>query len=257
MTSFNQNYDRVAEERRARRHRPALQGGEYVCDICGRNIYIGYSLKSAAEFIDILRTSDPDEDIASLDVESLFTHVPAQETIEIFLDCVYRSGRTPLLIPERLLKEMLEACTMEAPFLSHRGELFRQAFTWVFLKALELGRVLKNGVHFFKLHPTPGLYTRYIDDIFITTSNDEDANSLMMALQNNSCLTFTCEQSDQRRLPFLDLDITKDEVGFRTKVYTKATNVERCLNARGECPTAYKRSVAAAYIYQQGPNPLQ
>ncbi|XP_076029860.1 uncharacterized protein LOC143018388 [Oratosquilla oratoria] len=36
MTSFNQNYDRVAEERRARRHRPALPGGEYVCDICGR-----------------------------------------------------------------------------------------------------------------------------------------------------------------------------------------------------------------------------
>ncbi|XP_076052767.1 uncharacterized protein LOC143032184 [Oratosquilla oratoria] len=30
MTSFNQNYDRVAEERRARRHRPALPGGEHV-----------------------------------------------------------------------------------------------------------------------------------------------------------------------------------------------------------------------------------
>ncbi|XP_076032430.1 uncharacterized protein LOC143020154 [Oratosquilla oratoria] len=105
---------------------PTYRMAKILNNILTPFIPIGYSLKSAAEFIDILRTSDPDEDIASLDVESLFTHVPTQETIEILLDCVYRSGQTPLSIPERLLKEMLEPCTMEAPFLSHRGELFRQ-----------------------------------------------------------------------------------------------------------------------------------
>ncbi|XP_076066930.1 uncharacterized protein LOC143040121 [Oratosquilla oratoria] len=77
---------------------------------------------------------------------------------------------------------------------------------------------------------------------------DEDANSLLTAFQYNSCLTFTCEQSKQKRLPFLDIDITKDENGFRTKVYIKDTNVGRCHNARGECPPAYKRSVDATYI---------
>ena len=34
---------------------------------------------------------------------------------------------------------------------------------------------------------------------------------------------------------------------FQTTVYVKPTNVGRCLNARGECPDSYKRSVDAAY----------
>ncbi|XP_076056335.1 uncharacterized protein LOC143034285 [Oratosquilla oratoria] len=212
----------------------------------------GRTVSSAAEFIDLLRTAPPCQDIASLDAESLFTHVPVDETISYILDRLSLSDLPALNIQEYVLKSMLETCTKEAPFLSHRGELFKQ------VDGVAMGSPL--GVLFanmymahveekvFQHHPPPGLYTRYIDDIFITTSNDEDTNSFMMALQNNSCLTFTNERSDQRRLPFLDLDITKHEVGFRTKVYTKATNVGRCLNARGECPTAYKRSVGAAYI---------
>lgn len=100
----------------------------------------------------------------------------------------------------------------------------------------------------FQHYPPPLIYARYIDDIFITTSLDEDVTNWITTFQNSSCLTFTCERSTERRLPFLDLDITKDDNGSRTKVYTKATNVGHCFNARGECPAAYKRSVAAAYI---------
>ncbi|XP_076037112.1 uncharacterized protein LOC143022666 [Oratosquilla oratoria] len=62
----------------------------------------GHPLKSAVEFIDILKTTAPDEDIDSLDVSSLFTHVPVQETIGIILDTVYRSSQDPLPIPEVL-----------------------------------------------------------------------------------------------------------------------------------------------------------
>ncbi|XP_076030841.1 uncharacterized protein LOC143019024 [Oratosquilla oratoria] len=86
----------------------------------------GYSLKSAVEFIDILRTTEPDKDIASLDAESLFTQFPVRETIGIILNNVYRSGRVPIPILEQSLKDMLATCTMEAPFLSYRWELFHQ-----------------------------------------------------------------------------------------------------------------------------------
>ncbi|XP_076056327.1 uncharacterized protein LOC143034276 [Oratosquilla oratoria] len=210
------------------------------------------SVSSATDFIDLLRTAPPCHDIASLDAESLFTNVPVDETINIILDRVYRSDLPALNIPEYILKAMLETCTKEAPFLSHRGELFKQVDgvamgspLGVLFANMYMAQVEKK---VFNHHPPPGLYARYIDDIFITTSSDEDANSLLTAFQNNSCLTFTCEQSEQKRLPFLDIDITKDKNGFKTKVYTKDTNVGRCLNARGECPPAYKRSVAAAYI---------
>ena len=100
----------------------------------------------------------------------------------------------------------------------------------------------------FHHNPPPGIYARYIDDIFVTISSDEDVSTMITALQQKSCLTFTSERSVEGCLPFLDVNISKTENGFCTKVYKKATNVGRCLNARGECPISYKRSVAAAYI---------
>ena len=102
----------------------------------------------------------------------------------------------------------------------------------------------------FQNSPLPGMYARYIDDIFITINNNEDITRLINALENNSVLKFTSENSDNGRLPFLDIDITKQADKFKTTVYTKPTNVGRCLNAKGECPEAYKRSVVASYVYR-------
>ena len=44
-----------------------------------------YSLNSRDEFIDLLKSSRPDGQLASLDVSSLFTNVPVHETIDIML----------------------------------------------------------------------------------------------------------------------------------------------------------------------------
>ncbi|XP_076069838.1 uncharacterized protein LOC143041708 [Oratosquilla oratoria] len=209
------------------------------------------SVSSVTEFIDLLRTAPSCQNIASLDVESLFTNVPVDETIDIILNRVYRSNRLIIDIPEDVIKSMLETCTKEAPFLSHRGELFRQ------VDGVAMGSPL--GVLFANMYmayveektfhhqPSPGIYARYID-IFITTNSNKDVPNLISAFLDNSCLTFTNEQSVERRLPFLDLDISKTDNVFNTKVYTKDTNIGRCLNARGECPGAYKISVAAAYV---------
>ena len=212
----------------------------------------GRSVKSATEFIDLLHTAPPCKDISSLDVESLFTNVPVDETINIILKHVYHSDQPKLDIPEDVLKSLLETCTKEAPFFSHRGELFRQ-IDGVAMRS-PLGVLFANMYvaeveeRTFKNHPPPGIYVRYIDDIFVSTTEDDQIPTMITKLQDNSCLKFTCENSVEGRLPFLDVDITKRGDHFNTRVYTKATNVGRCLNARGECPIAYKRSVAASYV---------
>ncbi|XP_076069727.1 uncharacterized protein LOC143041604 [Oratosquilla oratoria] len=210
------------------------------------------SVSSVAEFIDLLRTAPPCRDIASLDVESLFTNVPVDDTIDIILNRVYRSDRPMIDIPKDVLKSMLETCTKEAPFFSHRGELFGQVDGVAMGSPLEVLFANMYMAHdeekTFHHQPSPGIYARYIDDIIITTNSNEDVPNLISAFLDNSCLTFTHEQSVERRLPFLDLDISKIENGFNTKVYTKDTNIRRCLNAHGECPAGYKRSVAAAYV---------
>ena len=158
----------------------------------------------------------------------------------------------PLPISEDVLRDLLKACTKEAPFLSHRGELFRQ------VDGVAMGSPL--GVLFanmymatveertFSEQQKPKIYGRYIDDIFITVQNNEDAINLREKFKNNSVLNFTIENSDQKTLPFLDVLISQKDERFFTTVYTKATNTGRCLNAKGECPESYKRSVVNAYV---------
>ena len=231
---------------------PTYQVAKKLNSLLAPYVPLGRSVSSATEFIDLLRTAPPCHDIASLDVESLFTNVPVDETISIIMDRVYRSDQPILDIPEDVLRAMLVTCTKEAPFLSHKGELFRQ------VDGVAMGSPL--GVLFanmymaqveertFSSHPPPGIYARYIDDIFITTTTNEDVPHMIAALEHHSSLAFTSECSVEGRLPFLDVDISKQDQGFKTKVYTKATNVGRCLNARGECPVQYKISVISSYV---------
>ncbi|XP_066966311.1 uncharacterized protein [Macrobrachium rosenbergii] len=86
-----------------------------------------HSLKSSAEFLEALRAAPPGGCIASMDVESLFTNVPVDETIQMILDRVYRDPTTPSLnIPEHALRALLEICTKKAPFSNHRGHMYTQ-----------------------------------------------------------------------------------------------------------------------------------
>ncbi|XP_076043751.1 uncharacterized protein LOC143026856 [Oratosquilla oratoria] len=86
-----------------------------------------YSLRSIDEFLDILHSTNPQGIMPSLDVQSLFSHGPILPTINIIMDNVYHHPQLPPpKIPENILKQLLIACTTEAPFKSPTGHLFYQ-----------------------------------------------------------------------------------------------------------------------------------
>ena len=141
---------------------------------------------------------------------------------------------------------------MEAPFLSHKGELYCQ------IDGVAMGsplRVLFANMYMveveentFRRHDKPTLYARYIDDIFVTSKDEADLKNIQEALQRNSVLKFTIEKSQDQRIPFLDVMVKREDNVISTTVYTKPTNIGRCLNAKGECPDAFKKSVISAYV---------
>ena len=204
------------------------------------------------EFIDILRTTGPGEDIATLDVENLFTNVPINETIEYICDKVYRGDKEPIPIPEKILRDLLYTCTSEVPFLSHRGELFRQA------GGVSMGSPLgclfaemymaKVEERTFRSIDRPRIYVRFRDDIFVTVDKTQEIEVLAQTLKDKSILNFTVEQSINDKVPFLDVSVNRLNNRFKTNVYTKPTNVGRCLNANGECSDTYKQSVVSSYV---------
>ena len=99
----------------------------------------------------------------------------------------------------------------------------------------------------FELMEKPRIYGRFRDDIFCAVSGEIELQRLSETLKCCSVLDFTIERSQDRCLPYLDLLVEQTATRFKTKVYVKGTNVGRCMNARGECPDSYKRSVVAAY----------
>ena len=212
-----------------------------------------YSLKSPKEFIDALNVNSPKGIMASLDVESLFTNVPVDETIQMILNEVYRSEKKALDIPEEMLKKLLICCTKEAPFRAPNGNLYKQTdgvamgsplgvlFANFYMGCLER-RILTS------CNDPPYIYTRYIDDIFVDVRDNNHLEQLKEEFQNSSCLKFTTEININNSLPFLDILVTALAKKFHTTVYTKKTNMGLCLNAASECPDRYTNSVINSYI---------
>ena len=213
-----------------------------------------YRVQSSSDFLQVVRSATSEGTIASLDVESLFTNVPVEETIGMICDKVYRDASSPTLsIPEDALRSLLRLCTMRAPFITHRGEMYNQ------IDGVAMGSPL--GVLFadfymgvieervFERHPVPDIYCRYVDDTFIKAENPGVIEELRQKFEECSSLRFTCENSTNGQLPFLDVLLTQDQNStLKTSVYRKPTNMGLCLNGRSECPDRYRRSTINAYI---------
>ena len=213
-----------------------------------------YSISSPTDFLEILQDNPPAEGtmVASLDVESLFTNVPVDRTIQMILDRVYRSEETPDLdIPEQDLKALLELCTKRSPFICPRGRMYQQ------IDGVAMGSPL--GVLFANFFmgsieeevlaaERPSIYCRYIDDIFLKINNIQDLHTLKETMKTASGLNFTYEEAIDGKISFLDVLVSMNPGTFHTSVYVKATNPGLCMNGNSECPQRYKNSTIAAYV---------
>ena len=94
----------------------------------------------------------------------------------------------------------------------------------------------------------PSMYFRYIDDIFVDVRDVDHLETLRGMLEAESGLVFTTELNVSNKLPFLDLLIHAKDDSFETQVHVKATNLGRCMNAKGDCTDSYKRGVIRSYV---------
>jgi Ser-tRNA(Ala) deacylase AlaX len=194
--------------------------------------------------------------MASLDVTSLFTNIPVQETIEIILNNVYNHGNLPPpSITRNTMKELLKYCTTESPFRSPNNKLYLQVngvamgsplaptFAEFYMCTVENTVLDDNNVK-------PAIYARYVDDMYVVVRDEEHLEQLRRKMEENSDLKFTYELNVNDKLPFLDIEIDGSGEDYITTVYRKPTDTGKCLNPAGECPDRYKISVIRAYLHR-------
>ena len=180
--------------------------------------------------------------LASLDVESLFTNIPVNETIEIIIHEVYNHPDiAPPNMPRESLKNLLYICTTKTPFSSPKGDLYQQ------IDGVSMGTPLgptlanfyasyvENKV--FDNNPSlkPKVYCRYVDDTFVVINNYHELERLQSEFEENSVLKNTFEIENQKKVPFLDTLITRSSTSVSAEVYIRPTNTGECLNYNSIC----------------------
>ncbi|XP_064096302.1 uncharacterized protein LOC135208085 [Macrobrachium nipponense] len=201
---------------------------------------------SSVEFLEI-RDSSGVGTMASLDVESLFTNVPVDETIGIIMEWVYRNhDMRPPNLQEDSLRTLLDICTMNTPFTTHRGQMYHQedgvamgSPLGILFANFYMGEVEER---VFSQHRCPRTYRRYIDNIFVQADSEDEVEAIQQQILRHSALNFTVEYSSN------DVLVMKTNQKLATTVYTKATNLRLCLNGDRECPVWFKTTTVRAFV---------
>ena len=234
---------------------PTYEISKQVDSVIKKYIPQGKILKSSSEFVSILSSQTPKGNVYSLDVESLFTNVPVERTINIILERTFNHlNIPPPPIPRRTLKELLKICTTEVPFTDLDQNIYVQrdgvgmgSPLGVTFANFFMGEVEEQAIS--NIVRKPEIYCRYVDDIFVVCY-EEDLRMLKQELELISGLRFTIEKSLNNKIPFLNVLVELTSTGFNTSVYRKPTDVGACMNAKGDVPEQYKISVIKGFLHR-------
>lgn len=165
---------------------PTYQLSKTINKIITPYLPSNYILKNTNDFIDILATASnlTQSKVVSLDVESLFTNVPIEDTIEIIIKHVYSHPNiSPPKISKHHLSEILRICTKELPFTAPDGSIYKQ------IEGVAMGSPLgPTFANFYMGHleenvfqiqmNKPLIYARYVDDIFVVARDASEVHNL-------------------------------------------------------------------------------
>ena len=218
--------------------------GELVKDVTPSE----YSCKDTFTFLNDLRQHNiTGKFMVSFDVCSLFTNIPLNETIDLAVNLIFEKKEN-LKITKKELTELFIFATAKTYFLFN-GIIYDQ------VDGIAMGSPLAPTLAnlFMGYHETnwlsqfegtkPTFYRRYVDDIFATFTNENDANTFFDYLNNrHTNIKFTKEYNKNCEIPFLDILINNKE-DLKTTVYHKETCSGLLMNFKSFVPSIYKNQL--------------
>ena len=179
-----------------------------------------YTVKNSFAFSKEIPDHDPELFMASLDVESLFTHIPLEEAISVCCDSLFRNNAKINNI-NRIDFEKLLRAALQNNFFNFEGKIYKK----IDRVAMEstLGPTLANAFLCFHeqiwLNECPDdfksvYYRRYVDDIFVLLCSPDQLEKFKNCSNSkHRNIRFTCEKEHNNSMPFLDVLITRTSNG--------------------------------------------
>ena len=187
-----------------------------------------YTVKDYLTFAKEVINFDHNLFMASLDVESLFTNIPIDETIKNAVDDLFSSNMYRGKLSKSEFYYLLKLATSESSFI----------FDNILYKQIDgdamgspLGPTLANAFlcHYGKLwldncppELKPVVYRRYVDYMFVKPKDHLLLFAKYMNTRHKN-LKFTFDFEQNNSFSFLDVKITRGSNRFSTSVFRKAT----------------------------------
>ena len=198
-------------------------------------------LKDTFEFSRDILNQNPNLFMASLDVDSLFTNIPLDETINIIIEKLFSVNETVHNLNKDQFKCLLTFATKESYFLFD-GELYQQVDGVAMVSPL--GPTLANSflcdyddiwLHNCSLECKLSYYKRYLDNIFVLFESETQVESFKNFMNNcHPKMKFTFEKEQKNCFNFLPVKVIREDNVFTTSVYRKSsfsgvyTNFDSC-----------------------------
>ena len=216
-----------------------------------------YTVKDSFSFAGEVTEQNAELFMVSFDVESLFTNIPLDETINICVDRLYNRRKKVKGLLKRHFKQLLCYATKSSCFL----------FNGVYYSQIDgvamgspLGPTLAN--LFLAYHEEkwlndcpvqfkPKFFRRYVDDIFLLFDKRDQVNKFLRYMNSrHRNIKFTYEEEDNNTLAFLDIKITRKEGRFTTSIYRKKTFSGVYLNYTSFLPFDYKKGLIYTLLFR-------
>ena len=216
-----------------------------------------YTVKDSFQFSKEIVELDSRLYMCSLDVESLFTNLPLDETINICCNNVFRSSALVNGLDKVDFRKLLNIATKDA-FFTFNGEYYEQIdgvamgsplgpdMANSFLCEHEQDWLDKCPVEF-----KPVFYRRYVDDIFCLFKDKASSERFRdyMNTQHDR-IKFTIEHENDNSLSFLDCKITREDNDFSTSVFRKKSFSGVYSHFDSFLPSNYKKNLLLALIHR-------
>ena len=175
-----------------------------------------YTIMDSFSFAKEISSYNSNSYMSSLDIVSLFSNIPLEETIDICVNSLYENTEKIDDINKVDFRELLSVALSETCF-TFDGKMHKQ-IAGVSMGS-PLGPTLANA--FLAFHEEkwlnncpadfkPILYRRYVDDIFILSKSPEHHQQFLDYMdRQHPNIRFTGEDERLNKLPFLDIEITR------------------------------------------------
>ena len=217
-----------------------------------------YHLLNSLHFKEAILPQDSDLIMISLDVVSLFTNVPVEETIEIIINKIFTEPNATFHnFSKADFRKLLELDVLDTPFIFNSfafkqidgmamGSPLGPTFANIFMSAFEEKLLDSCPLSFYPL-----FYRRYVDDTFALFRNADAASAFLeFANDKHQNIKFTIEHEQNNKLPFLDIFISRENDHFNTSVFRKSTFNGLGSNFYSSCSKKFKLNSLSTLLHR-------